>query len=353
MLTESSLQEFLGGQTTSSMQSLLSCPIFIGDYNYKARSSSDLNVTRGDQLIITDMSNSEWWYARSLTTSQEGFVPRNHLSEVNKWKMDRTQFRLKTKLGTGTIFEVWKGSWGDSLPVAVKIAAEELVISPECIDELERIKQLTNHNLVPLLAASTENGPLQIITEFYELGSLLQYLHSDGKYLAFSQLIKAGAQVAEGMAFLEQEKFVHQSLATRNVMITETLSCKIADYGFARLVQQDDCFAPNLNSRWTSPESLLSSDFTTKSDIWSFGIVLHEIITYGSVPYKDISNDAVIEKVQNGYRLPCPSDCPKSLYNIMLSCWNGKPEQRPTFELLRKQLMEYHSSLIGGYEYVP
>ena len=299
------------------------------------------------------MNDSDWWYATSLKTSMSGFVPKNHVSKVQILELDQQRLQLKKYLGKGPCFIVWEGTLDDTLPVAIKIVNEDYTASPECLDELARIKQLTHPNIVPLLAASTQEEPVQIITEFFGQGSLLEYLHNDGRLFTFSQLIDAAAQIADGMAYLEEQKYVHQSLAARNVMITDTLSCKIADVGFARLLNDANSITLNLNLRWSAPETLSTNVFTVMSDVWSFGIVLYEIITYGSVPYSKMSDEAVSVKVQNRYHMPCPSECPKSLYNIMFSCWRRPAENRPSFALLRKQLSEYHTSASIGYEYVP
>ena len=148
------------------------------------------------------------------------------------------------------------------------------------------------------------------------------------------------SQVAGGMAYLERCRYIHRDLAARNVLVGENLLCKVANFEMAQIIDEalrQVKFAP----KWTAPEAALNKKFSIKSDVWSFGIVLYEIITYGRIPYPGMTNAQVLEQVKNGYRMPRPPGCPDKLYKIMLNCWQEEPESRPTFETLQWQLQDY------------
>ncbi|NXG44046.1 HCK kinase, partial [Psilopogon haemacephalus] len=105
--------------------------------------------------------------------------------------------------------------------------------------------------------------------------------------------------------------------------------------------------------KWTAPEAINFGVFTIKSDVWSFGILLTEIITYGRIPYPGMTNPEVIRNLERGYRMPCPDMCPLELYNIILKCWRNKPEDRPTFEYLQSVLEDFYTATEKQYEPEP
>merc|ERR550532_328356 len=139
------------------------------------------------------------------------------------------------------------------------------------------------------------------------------------------------------MAYLEREKFVHRDLAARNVLVGDNNNCKIADFGLAKVIEDDEYSArkgAKFPIKWTAPEAAMYGKFTIKSDVWSFGILLVELVTRGQIPYPGMSNNEVLIQVEKGYRVPRPRMCPEELHDIMLECWKAEPIERPTFEYL-------------------
>ena len=265
--------------------------------------------------------------------------------KANKaWEIDRGSIRFVKKLSAGQFGEVWQGIWNGTTEVAVKTVKPGTMGAHKFLQEAALMKQLRHPKLIQLYAVCTKEEPIYIITELMKHGSLLEYLRGDGRSLKLPQLIDMGAQVSSGMAFLEEKNYIHRDLAARNILVGENLICKVADFGLARVIDEDIYEAhtgAKFPIKWTAPEAAMYNRFTIKSDVWSFGILLYELITYGRFPYPGMNNAQVLEALQTGYRMPCPMGCPEQLYEIMRECWRDDAESRPTFETLQWRLEEF------------
>ena len=269
-----------------------------------------------------------------------------------EWDIDRREIRLVRRLGAGQFAEVWEGLWNNTTFVAVKTLKPGTVSPQEFLQEASLMKKLRHSKLIQLYAVCTKEEPIYIITELMKHGSLLEYLRGEGRSLKLPQLIDVCTQVASGMAYLEQQNYIHGDLAARNVLVGDHMICKVADFGLARVIDEDIREAhtgAKFPIKWTAPEAAMYSKFTIKSDVWSFGIVIYEVVTYGRFPYPGFTNAQVLEALQQGYRMPRPMGCPDKLYDIMLDCWREEPDYRPTFENLQWRLEEFFSSEDGGY----
>ncbi|KAF7642870.1 hypothetical protein LDENG_00249310 [Lucifuga dentata] len=225
------------------------------------------------------------------------------------------------------------------------------------MEEANVMKTLQHNRLVRLYAVVTKTQPIYIITEFMANGSLLDFLKSDASSkLQLPKLIDFSAQIAEGMAYIEKKNYIHRDLRAANVLVSESLLCKIADFGLARVIEDDEYSAregAKFPIKWTAPEAINYGSFTIKSDMWSFGVLLYEIITYGKIPYPGMTKGEVMSCVQRGYRMPQPSNCPAELYDIMMSCWKNKPEDRPTFDYMQSVLDDFYTATEGQYQQQP
>ncbi|KAL0133184.1 hypothetical protein PUN28_000740 [Cardiocondyla obscurior] len=273
----------------------------------------------------------------------------------DQWEIDRSSLKFLRKLGQGQFGEVWEGLWNNTTPVAIKTLKPGTMDPKDFLAEAQIMKKLRHAKLIQLYAVCTMEEPIYIITELMRNGSLLEYLQGTqgkGRGLKLQQLIDMAAQIAAGMAYLESQNYIHRDLAARNVLVADGNVVKIADFGLARLIKEDE-YEARIGARfpikWTAPEAANYSKFSIKSDVWSFGILLTELVTYGRIPYPGMTNAEVLHQVEHGYRMPCPPGCPDTLYNIMLECWNKDPMKRPTFETLQWKLEDFFT--MEGSEY--
>ena len=227
---------------------------------------------------------------------------------------------------------------------------KELILNLLCFKILMPV---TLYLHLQLYAVCTQEEPIYIVTELMRHGSLLEYLKGEGKDLKLPELIDMGAQVAAGMAYLERMNYIHRDLAARNILVGEGNICKVADFGLARLIEDDEYNAhqgAKFPIKWTAPEAALYQKFTIKSDVWSFGVLLVELVTHGRNPYPGMTNAEVLAQVERGYRMPQPMNTPDALYQIMLDCWKKNEWERPTFDYLQSILEDYFVSKEPNYK---
>ena len=271
----------------------------------------------------------------------------------DKWEIDRSTLTQGEKLGSGQFGEVFKGIWNGvtPVPVAIKTLKKGSMNPNDFMLEAQIMKKLKHEHLIKLYAVCTQEEPILIVTELMNNGCLLDYLQTkQGKSMNINTLINMADQISKGMAYLEKMRFVHRDLAARNILVGERHLVKIADFGLARLIKGDEYAAKEdakFPIKWTAPEAATHHKFSTKSDVWSFGILLTELVTYGRVPYPGMTNTEVLQHVEKGMRMPHESlgpNCPESLYAIMYECWNREPERRPTFECLQWKLENFFNT---------
>uniref|UniRef100_A0A8C8XEB1 Tyrosine-protein kinase n=1 Tax=Panthera leo TaxID=9689 RepID=A0A8C8XEB1_PANLE len=273
--------------------------------------------------------------------------------EKDAWEIPRELLKLEKKLGAGQFGEVWMATYNKHTKVAVKMMKPGSMSVDAFLAEANLMKTLRHDKLVKLYAVVTKE-PIYIITEFMAKGSLLDFLKSvEGSKQPLPKLIDFSAQIAEGMAFIEKRNYIHRDLRAANILVSASLVCKIADFGLARLIEDNEYTAregAKFPIKWTAPEAINFGSFTIKSDVWSFGILLMEIVTYGRIPYPGMSNPEVIRALEHGYRMPRPENCPEGLYNMMTRCWKNRPEERPTFEYIQSVLDDFYTATESQYQ---
>uniref|UniRef100_A0A6Q2Y7Q2 Ephrin type-A receptor 7 n=1 Tax=Esox lucius TaxID=8010 RepID=A0A6Q2Y7Q2_ESOLU len=179
--------------------------------------------------------------------------------------------------------------------------------------------------------------PVMIVIEYMENGSLDAFLRKHDGQFTVIQLVGMLRGIAAGMRYLSDMGYVHRDLAARNILVNSNLVCKVSDFGLSRVIDDDPeavytTTGGKIPVRWTAMEAIQYRKFTSASDVWSYGIVMWEVMSYGERPYWDMSNQDVIKAIEEGYRLPAPMDCPPGLHQLMLDCWQKERADRPKFD---------------------
>lgn len=254
------------------------------------------------------------------------------------WALNMKDLKLLQIIGKGEFGDVMLGDYRGN-KVAVKCIKNDAT-AQAFLAEASVMTQLRHSNLVQLLGVIVEEkSGLYIVTEYMAKGSLVDYLRSRGRsVLGADCLLKFSLDVCEAMEYLEANNFVHRDLAARNVLVSEDNIAKVSDFGLTKEASSTQDTG-KLPVKWTAPEALREKKFSTKSDVWSFGILLWEIYSFGRVPYPRIPLKDVVPRVEKGYKMDPPDGCPAIVYEVMKKCWTLDPGHRPSFHQLREQLV--------------
>ncbi|KAL9983806.1 hypothetical protein ACROYT_G006036 [Oculina patagonica] len=288
-----------------------------------------------------------------------------------EWEIDRSQITLREQLGEGAFGLVMRGDavglpdMPSTCSVAVKMLKADATENElaDLLSEMDTMKDIGKHkNIINLIGACTQNGPLFVVVEFAPHGNLRQFLrerrpseyqHSRQSYsgpsLTMRDFVSFAFQIARGMEYLGTRKCVHRDLAARNILVGEDYVMKIADFGLARNVRDLEYYRKTTDGRlpikWLAIEALFDRVYTTQSDVWAFGILLWEIFTLGGSPYPGIPVEKLFDLLKSGYRMQKPQNCPSNIYDIMLNCWDENSTNRASFTELRKQFDAMLSSM--------
>ncbi|XP_061781014.2 insulin-like growth factor 1a receptor [Nerophis lumbriciformis] len=268
----------------------------------------------------------------------------------DEWEVAREKITMHKELGQGSFGMVYEGLAKGVVKdepetrVAIKTVNESASMREriEFLNEASVMKEFNCHHVVRLLGVVSQGQPTLVIMELMTRGDLKSHLRSLRKENSTVQvlpplkkMIQMAGEIADGMAYLNANKFVHRDLAARNCMVAEDFTVKIGDFGMTRDIYETDYYRKGgkglLPVRWMSPESLKDGVFTTMSDVWSFGVVLWEIATLAEQPYQGMSNEQVLRFVMEGGLLDKPDNCPDMLFELMRMCWQYNPKMRPSF----------------------
>uniref|UniRef100_A0A674CK21 receptor protein-tyrosine kinase n=1 Tax=Salmo trutta TaxID=8032 RepID=A0A674CK21_SALTR len=269
--------------------------------------------------------------------------PNEAVREFAK-EIDVSCVKIEEVIGAGEFGEVYKGRLKPAgkreLYVAIKTLKAGYVEKQrrDFLSEASIMGQFDHPNIIRLEGVVTKSRPVMIITEFMENGALDSFLRQNDGQFTVIQLVGMMRGIAAGMKYLAEMNYVHRDLAARNILVNSNLVCKVSDFGLSRYLQ-DDTSDPTYTSslggkipvRWTAPEAIAYRKFTSASDVWSYGIVMWEVMSFGERPYWDMSNQDVINAIEQDYRLPPPMDCPTALHQLMLDCWQKDRNARPKF----------------------
>nr|XP_023867522.1 tyrosine-protein kinase Fer isoform X4 [Salvelinus alpinus] len=281
--------------------------------------------------------------SKQVITKKSGVVLLNPVVKDKKWILNHEDVTLGELLGKGNFGEVFKGTLRDKTPVAVKTCKEDLPqeLKIKFLSEARILKQYDHANIVKLIGVCTQRQPIYIVMELVSGGDFLSFLRKKKEDLKTKQLVKFSLDAAAGMAYLELKNCIHRDLAARNCLVGESNLLKISDFGMSR--QEDDGIYSSsglkqIPIKWTAPEALNYGRYSSESDVWSFGILLWETFSLGVCPYPGMTNQQAREQVEKDYRMSCPTKCPEEIYKVMQKCWEYKPENRPKFADLQKEL---------------
>ncbi|XP_031622043.1 ALK tyrosine kinase receptor isoform X2 [Contarinia nasturtii] len=285
-----------------------------------------------------------------------GAVDVKTLPHVNRENLTMTK-----ALGQGAFGEVFQGTYKYKdtdmveMPVAIKTLPEMSTGQAEndFLMEAAIMAKFRHPNIVHLIGVCFDAHPRFIVLELLAGGDLKNFLrearHSFDKpsTLTIKDLIFCAIDVARGCRYMESKRFIHRDIAARNCLLSSKgpgRTVKIADFGMARDIYRSDYYRKGgkamLPIKWMPPEAFLDGIFTSKTDVWSFGILLWEVFSMGLMPYPGLPNRVVMELVTGGGRLDAPHSCSADIYTLMSMCWNPVPDRRPTFQYLLHRLIE-------------
>ncbi|MBN3283866.1 NTRK3 factor, partial [Polyodon spathula] len=276
----------------------------------------------------------------------------------------RRDIVLKRELGEGAFGKVFLAECYNLSPtkekmlVAVKTLKDPTISARKDFQrEAELLTNLQHEHIVKFYGVCVDGDPLIMVFEYMKHGDLNKFLRAHGPdamilvdgqahqaqgQLGLSQMLHVATQISSGMVYLASQHFVHRDLATRNCLVGNNLLVKIGDFGMSRDIYSTDYYRVGghtmLPIRWMPPESIMYRKFTTESDVWSFGVILWEIFTYGKQPWFQLANNEVIECITQGRVLERPRVCPKEVYDLMLGCWQREPQQRLNIKDIQKIL---------------
>ncbi|XP_021055490.1 muscle, skeletal receptor tyrosine-protein kinase isoform X7 [Mus pahari] len=327
------------------------------EWKNKKRESTAVTLTTLPSELLLDRLHPNPMYQRMPLLLNPKLLsleyPRNNIEYVRD-------------IGEGAFGRVFQARAPGLLPyepftmVAVKMLKEEASADMQADFQREAalMAEFDNPNIVKLLGVCAVGKPMCLLFEYMAYGDLNEFLRSTSPHtvcslshsdlstrvrvsspgpppLSCAEQLCIARQVAAGMAYLSERKFVHRDLATRNCLVGENMVVKIADFGLSRNIYSADYYKADGNDaipiRWMPPESIFYNRYTTESDVWAYGVVLWEIFSYGLQPYYGMAHEEVIYYVRDGNILACPENCPLELYNLMRLCWSKLPADRPSF----------------------
>ncbi|XP_063146865.1 tyrosine-protein kinase ZAP-70 isoform X2 [Candoia aspera] len=262
-------------------------------------------------------------------------------------------------LGEGNFGCVRKGVYRmrkKQIDVAIKMLKQGNGVAQqdEMMKEAQIMHQLDNPYIVRLIGVCQAEA-LMLVMEMASGGPLHKFLSSKKDEVPVNNVVELMHQVAIGMKYLEEKNFVHRDLAARNVLLVNQHYAKISDFGLSKALAADDSYYMAKTTgkwplKWYAPECILFRKFSSKSDVWSYGVTMWEAFTYGQKPYKRMKGPEVMAFIEEGKRMECPSSCPPEMYKLMNLCWTYKWEDRPNFAAVETLIRTYYYSIADKKE---
>ena len=280
-------------------------------------------------------------HVRAVYTNNETLRRVRH----SKDNIPLQSIKLTNIIGEGEFGSVYKGSYmteqGVTRDVAIKALSDSAVDATQSEEFMgeARVMMGLDHQCVVQLLGTSHGPPILMVMELVPLGSMLAYLEEEPSAVSTDfELPLWASQIACGMQYLQSKRFVHRDLAARNILLASKYQTKISDFGLSRVVGEKDYYRATKGGRWPvkwyAPECINYGTFSHASDVWSYGVVLWEMYSYGEQPFKDKTGQQTVDYIEAGHRLAMPEKASNDVYTIMLKCWEYRPDNRPTFEEL-------------------
>ncbi|KAM7353626.1 uncharacterized protein ACRADG_005612 isoform 2-T3 [Cochliomyia hominivorax] len=296
---------------------------------------------------------------------------RSTSNTLDKWELPKENVVVNRRLGEGAFGTVYGGEAQIGAKGWTAVAVKTLKSGASTEDRLdflseaEAMKRFDHKNIVKLLGVCLQSEPIYTIMEFMLYGDLKTYLlarrHmvnekvSEDSDISSKRLTMYALDVSRGLAYLAQQKYVHRDVACRNCLVNAQRVVKLGDFGMARPTYESDYYRFNrkgmLPVRWMAPESLALGMFTPASDVWGFGVVLFEIITFGSFPYQGLTNNQVLEYVKSGNTLNIPTGLKPHLEGLIKAFWNRDSKKRPTASEIVEYILKYPTLLTACLDF--
>uniref|UniRef100_A0A7N6F6C7 Tyrosine-protein kinase n=1 Tax=Anabas testudineus TaxID=64144 RepID=A0A7N6F6C7_ANATE len=283
------------------------------------------------------------------------FNPYHNPNDLKRFTIQRNDLLMdEVELGSGNFGCVKKGvlkSESGQIDVAIKVLKNEneKMVKEEMMREAEIMYQLDNPFIVRMLGLCTSDS-LMLVMEMASAGPLNKFLVNKKDTISVENIVELMHQVSMGMKYLEEKNFVHRDLAARNVLLVNQRYAKISDFGLSKALGADGNYykartAGKWPLKWYAPECINYHKFSSKSDVWSFGVTMWEAFSYGGKPYKKMKGPDVIRFIADEKRMECPPACPERMYTLMKECWTYSHEDRPDFKKVEESMRSYHYSL--------
>ncbi|XP_039997295.1 tyrosine-protein kinase receptor TYRO3 isoform X2 [Xiphias gladius] len=334
-----------------------------------------------DQDIELLPVNAEFSYRRSLVVEAApeqanrvegvaqllGGLSSRLLGSLKDALVERDKLTLGKELGKGEFGSVYEGIFTPEKGVNIKVAVKTMRVGihsqedlHEFLREAEIMKNFDHENVVTLLGVTLQREhdfpqpvPL-VILPYMKHGDLHHFLIAQRygdipMFIPHQCLLRFMIDIAAGMTYLSSQGFLHRDLAARNCMLGDDLRVSVADFGLSKQMYSSNYYRQKVAIRvpikWLAMESLSESVYTTKSDVWSFGVTMWEIVSRGRMPYPGVHNHELLDLLKSGHRLKPPEECDQKLYEVMQSCWDKEPNRRPGFRELGETLKGLLSEL--------
>ncbi|KAK9690698.1 hypothetical protein RND81_09G148100 [Saponaria officinalis] len=314
------------------------------------------------ELIQIEMVNSSWRSQQSSSPSDEQDQAqiecnRDHVEIPNDgtdvWEIDPRLLNFENKVASGSYGDLYKGTYC-SQDVAIKVLKAERIntdLQKEFAQEVFIMRKVRHKNVVQFIGACTKPPSLCIVTEFMSGGSVYDFLHKRKGIFKLPTLIKAAIDVSKGMNYLHQNNIIHRDLKAANLLMDENEVVKVADFGVARVKAQSGVMTAETGTyRWMAPEVIEHKPYDHKADVFSFAIVLWEMLS-GKLPYDYLTPlQAAVGVVQKGLRPTIPKNCHPKFAELLEKCWQQDPALRPNFSEIIPILQEIAKEVAGGEE---